>query len=116
MVPQTTFADVPVRMRPSAGDSGRNASRSSRGADQSMLSAANEITSTAPAAQLNSQVGIGRSARPVRPCAAAADGNSRATTAAAPAARASARGDAGVIDYECSRPRGRRPQAALATA
>ena len=54
-------------------------------------SATNDTTSTIPAAQLNSHTGIGRSARPTMPWAAATAGNRRAAPHGASRAGASSR-------------------------
>ena len=84
-----------VRTRPSASGSGRKRSSSNRGFVQRVASAANDTTMTTAAPQLNSQIGMGRSARPVSPCAKAEPGIASAS-AALTTTRMS-------ISYECSR-------------
>ena len=63
-----------VRTRESLEGSGLQPLPSSLGVFQKSPSETNETTSTAAAAQPNSQAGIGRSALPVSPCAAAGSG------------------------------------------
>src|SRR3954451_1140047 len=57
-------------------NSRRSRSSCSRGVDHSVASARNETTSTVAAAAANSDLGIGRSARPTSPCAKTGAGSS----------------------------------------
>ena len=86
IAPHTTSSARLVSTRESPSGSGRNRSCSSAGRPQEP-SAANEITSTAAAAQMNNHIGIGRSALPTSPCALAVAGTVSSAISAAPSAR-----------------------------
>src|SRR6476660_1590840 len=70
MTPSTTSASSGSRNRR------RAPTACSRGVDHSVASATNETTSTIAAAVANSDLGIGRSARPTRPWAKTGAGSS----------------------------------------